>query len=204
VILTASIDAVADAFDPGDWPTGFTELSESGTSFDGQRSAVGWKRLTGADTGSYTFGSLGGASDWVCQAYAFSGRDTGNPPVATSNLSNVGNTSPVSISATGVTALAGDDLIWISTPDVSATGIGAGHTAPSGYTIRQDAELTFTNVAGATKDNSAAGATGTVTGTFALTSGTSAWVAFLVRIPAAGGGGGGSTQQTLSLLGVGS
>lgn len=189
VILVASIDAAAAAFDPADWPAGFTELSEVGLTLDGQRAAVGWKRPTGADTGSYTFGTLGVSGVWVCEAFAFSGRDTTNPPVvSTAATNNTANANPVTITANGVTAVAGDDLLWMSAPDVNATGIGNGHTPPAGYTERQDTELTFSNLSGATKDNASAGATGSVSGSFALTSGGSGWAAWLIRIPVAGGG----------------
>jgi hypothetical protein len=191
VILVCTIDNSAAAFDTADWPTGFTELAEAGVAaHDGQRAAVGWKRLTGADTGTYTFGSLGGGTPWfVCQAFAFRGRHTTNPPVVSSNATNTGaNASPVTITANGVTAVTGDDLLWISAPDVDALNIGNGHTAPSTYTEAEDGEAGFSNLSGAYKNNVAAGATGTVSGTFALTSGAADWIAWLVRIPAAASG----------------
>lgn len=191
VVLAASTDSVTAVFDTGDWPTGFTELRETTVTNDGQAMAIGWKRLTGADTGSYTFGSLGSSAAWVCQAFAFRGRHTTDPPVAsTTASSNAANTSPVSVTANGVTAVAGDDLLMISAPDVDATGVGNGHTAPTDYTEREDAENGFTNLAGFTRENVSAGATGNITATFALTSGDSGWAAWLVRIPTADVGGG--------------
>jgi hypothetical protein len=204
MILTGSIDASGAVFS-GRYPTGFTALNETGLTLDGQRVTIAWKRLTAADTGSYTFTALPAISAaWVCQAFAFSGRDTGNPPTLTTAVSNAANAAPtVSVSASTITALTGDDLFWGSAPDVNATGIGNTHTAPAGYTKRQDDELTFTNLCGATKDAASAGATGTVTGTFALTSGAAGWAAWLVRIPVVPSGGG-TPQQTLSLTGVGS
>jgi hypothetical protein len=186
VLLATTFDSNTASFS-GKWPTGFTQLANGNLTADGQAYGLAWKRLTGADSGSYTLSALTGegAAGWVCQAFAFSGRDTGNPPVnSTPATSNAANTSPVTIAANGVTALAGDDLCWLSYPDVSATGIGNGHTPPAGYTERQDAELGFSNLSGATQDNVSAGATGSVSGTFALTSGTSGWAAILVRIPA--------------------
>lgn len=202
VILTAEFDNVTAAFDPADWPTGFTELNESDTTFDGNTAAIGWKRLTGADAGSYTFGAVdAGAHDWVCQAYAFSGRHVTNPPTLSTNLVNTGAVSPRTISASTVTAVAGDDLLWVSAPDVNATGIGNGHTAPAGYTKRQDQELAWANLSGATVDAVGAGATGTVSGSFAMTSGQCAYVAWLVRIPVAGGAS--PVTHFLSSTGVG-
>jgi hypothetical protein len=52
----------------------------------------------------------------------------------------------------------------------------------------------------ATKENVSAGATGTQTGTFNITSGSAGYVAWTVRIPSAGGGGGATiyTRRPLS------
>ncbi len=183
VILVATVDNGAVVFDTGDWPTGFTELSEVGMTLDGHRAAIGWKRLTGADTGTYQFGSLGAGGDWVCQAFAFSGRHATDPPTLTTNTSNASNASPVSVNASTITAVSGDDLLWVSAPDVNASGIATGHTAPTDYVERQDVENAWTNLAGASRDNVSAGATGTVTGTLTLASGASGWTAWLVRIP---------------------
>lgn len=197
VILACAIDALDAAFDVGDWPTGFTELGEVDLTGDGHSFALGWKRLTGADSGSYTFGSLtAGSPGWVCQAIAFSGRhDTDPPTISTIATNNSANASPVTITANGVTALDGDDLLWIGAPDVRAAGIGNGMTAPSGYTEKEDQESTtdggWANLSMAIKENVSAGATGSVSGSFALTSGSSGWAAALVRIPAAAAGGGG-------------
>lgn len=190
VILTATTDDVTGAFDVGDLPAGYTELGEVHPSGDGHTVWVGWKRLTGADTGSYTFGSVSGASaTWVCQAYAFRGRHTTDPPViSTIAVDNNANTTPVSVTANGVTALDGDDLLMISAPDVRADGVGNGHTQPANYTEKEDAENSFSNLAGFTRENVAAGATGNITASFALTSSSSGWAAILVRIPAAAAG----------------
>lgn len=204
VLLAAAIDITAAAFDPADWPTGFTELAEADVTLDGQSMAVGWKRLTGADAGSYTFGSVtAGAAPWVCQAVALSGRHVTDPPVVSANAtSNAANTSPVTITANGVTALAGDDLVHFSMPDVNTTGAGTGHTAPAGYTKREDDELTFANLSIATLDNAGAGATGTVAATFTMSGGTAGWAAWLVRVPAAAGGAA-PAPRMLGSLGVG-
>ena len=191
VLLACSVDNTAAAFDTADWPAGFTELDEVGTTADGQRMAVGWKRATGADTGSYTFGNLGASGDWVCQAVALTGRHATSPPVvSTAAINNTLNATPVTVTANGVTAVAGDDLAWVSAPDTNAGNNGAGHTPPAGYTERQDAMSGWTNLSVATVDNVAAGATGSVSGTFALIGGSTraGWASWLVRVPAAAGG----------------
>jgi len=207
VILVATIDTATADFATADWPTGFTELAEQALSGDGHTMAVGWKRLTGADTGSYTFGSVGGGTtpDWVCQAFAFRGRHATDPPVVSATaLSNAANTTPVSVTATGVTAVAGDDLLMISAPDVRGSGAGNGHTQPTNYTEREDAENAWSNLAGFTRENVSAGATGNITATLALASDSAGWTAWLVRIPAVAGGAANDIAATGSLSVTGS
>lgn len=196
VILVATIDASAANFQAGDWPTGFTELQEADVTTDGHSAAIGWKRLTAADSGSYTFGNVGASADWIAQAYAFSGRHATNPPVATVNVQNTGQTSPNTVTATGVTAVEGDDLLWVSAPDVTGSGDGTGHTAPTDFTEREDAENLWSNLSGATRDDVAAGATGNISGTFTHNN-TAGWAAFLVRIPE-----GGAAAQNISPSGI--
>jgi len=195
VVLVAAIDASAAVFDTGDYPSGFTELHDVDVTFDGHSVSVSWKRLTGSDAGSYTFGALGASGDWICQAYAFSGRDPSNPPTSTSNIQNSSQSSPVTVTATGVTALDQDDLLWISAPDVNLNDVGTGHTAPSGYSEKEDAENAWSNLSGATKENVSAGATGSVSGTFTMSGNNCGWAAFLIRIPADTGPAGGYILQ---------
>lgn len=197
VILAGTNDYVGYDFE-GKKPTGFTKLYESGVSADGQTVWIGWKRLTGADSGSYTFTDADNPGAWVCQAIALRGRHATNPPVATENIQNTGQSSPVTITATQVTAVAGDDIVWVSGPDVTSSGIGNGHTAPTDYTEREDAENGFSNLSMALRENVSAGATGNISGSFALTSGTSGWVAYLVRIPATA-----ATTVVKDIIGVG-
>lgn len=184
VIVTINIDATGAAVDPADLPASFVELAETDITFDGQTAWVGYKRLTGADAGSYTFGNVNATADWVCQAYAFSGRHATNPPVVstTAVLNTGGGGTSVSVTANGVTAVAGDDLLWICSPDVNATGAGNGTTPPATFTEAQDAENLWANSSGAYKDNVSAGATGTVSGTFNYTS-NAGYAAWLIRVP---------------------
>lgn len=184
VILACGFDGSSNTF-TGKWPSGFTQLVDAAiASTDTQRAGLAWKRLTGADSGSYTLSALAGSSDWVLQAFAFSGRDTVNPPVHSLNISTASNGSPVSVVATTLTALDGDDAIWISVPDVDLSGAGTGHTQPTNYLIKQDGEQGFSNLAGAIRDALSAGATGSITGTFTCPGQTAGYAGMLVRIPA--------------------
>jgi hypothetical protein len=190
----------------GGWPAGFTNIDNQSTSApDGQSFGYAWKRTAAADAGSYTLVNAVPGGDWILQAIAFSGRHATDPPVGgTTNVSTTGASSPITVNANGVTALAGDDLLWLSAPDVTSADLGNGHTAPSGYTEAEDAEAAWCNASFAYVANVSAGATGTVAGTFALSSGTAGYVAALLRIPAAAGGGGATTlrRSRMTMMGV--
>jgi hypothetical protein len=187
-ILTVTIDNGSAVIDPADWPAGFLELSEiSVTTLDGQDVAIAWKRLTAADSGTYQLGDPGGVATnhWIMAAYCFSGRDTANPPTFTPTTQAAGLSSPVTANGGSLTALAGDDLLWITLTDLSAISIYTGGTVPSGYTEEHDQNNFWTAMFSGTKQNVSAGATGTQAGSFTLSSGTSGYVNYHLRIPAA-------------------
>ena len=171
------------------WPSGFTQLYRSVQS--GPETALvglAWKRLTAADSGTYTVSMSGSAFDYTILCALFSGRHTTDPPVATEVINTTSNTSPVDVTATGVTAVDGDDLLWGAAGDATVLAAGSGFTAPASFTEREDATPdTWSDAAIATRDNVSAGATGDVTGVFTLASGFAGYTAYLVRIPASGG-----------------
>lgn len=192
VVLALSVDNSSSAFSAA-WPAGFTNLDDRSLTFDGERVGVAWKRLTGADSGSYTMGNIGaGGGNYGMAAIPLTGRHATNPPVlGTVTVNNTANANPVTVTAPGVTAVAGDDILWCSLPDVNAANIGNGHTAPTGYTEIVDlidAGSGWANIGAAKLENVSAGATGNIAGTLALSSGASGWASFLVRIPVAPGG----------------
>lgn len=173
------------------WPTGFTQLDGlSITAPDGHEYASAWKRLTAADSGNYSItASPSAGPNILAECALFSGRHTTNPPVASTIATNTtANSSPISVSANGVTAVTGDDLLWIGAGDTTAANGGTSWTPPSTFTERQDNASSGTggwcNGSMATSDNVSSGATGTITGTF-ITTVTAGWFASLVRIPAA-------------------
>lgn len=187
VVLLCTCD-ISSADFTGKFPTGFTMFSQGTVTTDGQKSALGWKRLTGADTGSYTVTIANTGSNWAIAAIAFSGRATASDPAASAaNINNTGQASPATVSATGVTALAGDDLCWAGAPDLTLSGATAMTTTPpSGYTLREDASRSFAWAELASQDSVGAGATGTVSGSASWSGGgTAGRIAWLVRIPAA-------------------
>jgi hypothetical protein len=167
-------------------PTGFTQKSSLTTSATARGSlTVFWKRLTAADTGTWTF-TWSAATYRASVGAVFSGRiATGDPFDGT-----VGTAE----STTGVTTLN------VSTSPAAASGDavgmwtnfngGASWTAPANYTQRNNtAEMVME-----TRDNVAAGTTGNVTATATITDFMKAFIGVLAAAT-----GGGSTSLTLGL-----
>lgn len=121
-------------------PTGFTQKGTSGSdgctfsSGDGQaRCYVFWKRLTGADTGSYTFSWTG--SKWATlQVMGFSGCVASGDPfdaVATPVTGTFGSITSMSLTTTDAAGV----LLYTIYNDSSGT-----HTPPTGFTETADVD----------------------------------------------------------------
>lgn len=189
----------------GTFPTGFTQLvSLTSLTGDGERLAVAWKRLTGADTGTYAMVGLQTAP-WAAAAIALTGRHATNPPVISANASNnTGNVTPVAAAAAAVTALAHDDVVYFGGLDVRQSGVGNGATPPAGFTELADVidGGLWSNIELAIKEDVAAGTTGTATASFALTGGGQAgWGAWQIRIPKANVSRSGSASDSAGVSG---
>jgi hypothetical protein len=192
-LITITYDDASASVDPADLPSGVVELSEADNTTDGQTQWVGYKRCAGGETG-FTFGSVGSASDWICQCVLFSGRHTTNPPVVSTVSQSEAITSGTAgnVVANGVTALSGDDLAFVGLLDPHVSDPTSSFTAPTSpvtFTERQDATRAFCGATLATADNVSAGATGTVAGTATFNGTDSGYTAWLVRVPAAAAGG---------------
>jgi hypothetical protein len=186
VIISLTTDTTGAVVDPGDFPTGFTELAEQICTADGSANWIGWKRLSAADTGDYQFGHIFSSAEYVCQAFAFSGRHTTNPPVvSTTAVQNTAANDPT-VTANGVTAVAGDDLLWVSLPDQTAGTAGLSQATPTNFTPAESQQNNFSYAAGFYRNNVSAGATGTISSVLTTPgTATAGYVAWTVRIPAA-------------------
>jgi hypothetical protein len=151
-------------------PAGFTQKVDLRT---GTPSAVGglvvfWKRLTAADSGTYSF-SIATPTQWREAACGlFSGRVASGDPfdlTSTNETTGAGNITATAISP----AASGDDLIGLAT-----NFTGGAWTPASGLTERQDtgADATLD-----TADNVASGTTGNKT--FTCAGGSAGMKAFL-------------------------
>ena len=171
-------------------PSGFSTLNI--TSLTGEQIFVGRKKLSGADSGNYTFGTQPSTSWWVCQAFLFRGRHATDPIPSdgiTVAESNTPGSSPLSITASGLTAEAGDDLLWLAAPDTTSSTTGT-FSSPSGFTEREDVHAdSWANLSGATKENVSAGNTGNAIGTFTAAGVSARYVAYLIRLKVAASSG---------------
>ncbi|MEO5664034.1 MAG: hypothetical protein ABIR39_12190 [Nocardioides sp.] len=151
-------------------PAGFTLKYDSGI-VNAYRHVIFWKRLTGADSGSYTF-TMAGSSYCEGTCVLFSGRaTTGDPFTATDSATDPSNTA---ITVTALTAAASDDLVGFA-----HQFNGGAWTPPSGMTERQDASASSTLD---TADAVTAGSTGNMT--FTCAGGASGMKAFLGALTA--------------------
>src|SRR6185312_6261550 len=116
-------------------PSGFAQFTKDVfTTPDGQVIFLWWKRAVGSDSLTVTGMSTGASK--LLRCFAWSGRDTTNPPViSASAINQSSNASPTTLTANGVTALASDDLFWFGRLDVTAAG-AATFTQPTGYTTQ--------------------------------------------------------------------
>ena len=190
-IAVLSVTTDGTGATPG-WPTGFTELFHQSLSGpDGQSVACAWKRLAAADSGNYSVTGMHTFA-WGIVCTTFSGRDGTAPPVmSTLATSTASNASPVSLASNAVTAVVGDDLVFVAGMDESGTASGS-MTAPTSpamtlaqYTTRQATQLgvsTFNNV-GSAGSLSASG------GVWTSSANHAGYVISLIRIPVLVAGG---------------
>ena len=135
------------------------------------------------------------ARDWVIIVGAWSGRDTAATVTPVPTSVETAQTTPISVTLTGVTAASGDDVVFFADLDKTVNTDVWSSTPPASYSEQQDVDNGWSYGYLATRDNVTAGATGALTATATRTSGTgnagfSGWV---FSLPSSGGGGGGTT-----------
>ena len=152
-------------------PSGFTQKYDSGM-IGSVRIVVAWKRLTGADSGTYSSSGSGLAGSAGCTL--FSGRiGTGDPFEASSTNNATGTT----VTCAALSPAASGDDLWGG----ASSFAGGSWTPPSGMTERVDSDFDQNSA-----DNIAAGSTGTKTFTCSGSGQMIAWLGAL--LPATGGG----------------
>lgn len=177
--------------------SGFTPAVTSCT-VDGNVTRAGttqiFRKRASSEGSSYTV-AIGGGNGVAFNVILVivSGRTNTAPTITTTNDAAEG-ASPQNIPLTGVTAADGDDIILVNAGESgNAAGTWAITSVPTNYTSRGTATLTgvfsggFINVA--TRDNVAAGATGTLTSVATLAGQSVETYGAVIRLASAGGGG---------------
>jgi hypothetical protein len=151
---------------------------------------------------SYT-ATLNSANFAATGCWVFTGRSTGSIFTAVNSaVAGAVAATPLSIAITGVTAAAGDDVLWVSALSNSqGNGYpGPSFTPPSGLSnaLTETSTTSFTvGLVGATETGVTAGSTGTLTGTMAYTGGGSnSWGGYVLSLAVAAGSSGNIVQQT--------
>ena len=162
-------------------PTGFTQKGATWSSGNGQaKNSVWWKRLTAADTGTYSFSWTGGSGWTTVQCALFTGCITTGDPwdaVATPVTGTFGSITSMSVTVTN----AGSALFWCVYNDSSGT-----HTPPTSFTETADVDcgsMAYRLVGAGSQSASGASITSS--------SAAGAWLGALLPD---GGGGGGATS----------
>lgn len=149
----------------------------------------------GAETFAFV-NSTGKAA--IIQVVALTGRHASDAAVVgTPTNGNTPAASPLSVAISGVTALAGDDVLWFGQIDQNARTDTWSFGAISGYTqLQNDAGSDWSTSGCFAKANVSAGATGTLTSsaTQLTGSGNAAWSGVVVSIPT------GATGPTVSTI----
>lgn len=171
-------------------PAGWSLVSGDASTAtpDGQYARVFTKVATGSEPATWTW-TTGTNANATIIVGAWSGRNSAGSLISAATPNTSGNATPISISATGVTALAGDDIAFFAMLDISVGTDAWSFTAsPASFTERQDdVNNGFIVTSLHTRDNVSAGATGslTATATRSAGSGTAGWGVIVVSIPQA-------------------
>lgn len=120
-------------------PAGFTQALGFSSNDGAAKNSLWWKRLTGADTGTYGFTWTGGAFWSTLQAVALRGVIASGDPISTKTTSAVGTFGSITTLtlSTGITA--GDAGVWMVYNDSAGA-----HTPPTGFTEAADVDSATT------------------------------------------------------------
>src|ERR1700743_2427264 len=176
--------------------TGFTvgdTLNQTTSINQGPHATMAWlyKVAGGSEPSTYTVtSSLAVFTDCEAMCGAWTGRNTVTPITANSQTKTAGGARPHTYALTGITSVAGDDLICYVIAAQNSTASWSGPTVPSGFNstgIPLQTLTPFGNAFMSWCDNFAGGATGTVNPVFTGT-GTDN-LGFVIALAQGSGGG---------------
>ncbi len=195
---------------PGDYVGAIVNFTRAPSAFDSVTPPAGWTLVSSGDVaaniicGYFTLTGGAPSSPPASYTWALSSAFTGTQVIifslsgrgltetfVTNSQSAAGFTSPMTISATGGTAAAADDLVFLAGVN-NDNGAGAAFAAATGspgtFALRNTAGG-FAPVTLSTLDAAGAGATGTISDVCTYSFGVNTcWTAFVVSVPASVGG----------------
>jgi hypothetical protein len=160
-------------------PAGFTSVTNSPIATTSQVSQlhIFWKRLTGADSGSYSF-SWTGSCYAESQAINFSGCVTTGDPTEIDNAATSGSTLVSTTPAVSGTTLDIDRLLVWSASNFNGGAQVTVPASPIAFT-RRDGGGTSSCIGVGSAGKATAGATGSITGSYSISA---VETAFLVAL----------------------
>lgn len=171
---------------------------------DGQRVYV-FYRVASSEGASWTWSTdTNNGNDWTGQVVAYYGQGaTWAVDTAHSTVDSTSNSSPVSVSDSGVTTTIPNTLLlYIGAGDPNANNSGSW-SDPSGYTAGAQSYANYAPLMFADKVQAAAGASGSVAGTLTFAAGAAGFAAAVIPIAGTASGGGaaeGSGAPALPIL----
>lgn len=193
--------ALDSSIDPVVASAGWSEIARSSIAVpNGQSLVVMEKFAVIGEPGSYTF-TTGSNYHVAAVIGKWTGRSRAAAKVSTPATNTTGNASPVTVTANGVTAENGDDIISVFALDAQTNGDSWTFSTVSGMTERAEIwETAWCPAVIDTQDNVAAGATGTKVTTATQTGGSSGtgWLAFTIALPKVKGIAGNSANAIVN------
>lgn len=165
------------------------------TTLDGSKAYLFSKEASG-EPSSWTFLSdLNNGNDYTSICVAVVGQNaTWNTDSAHSTVNNSSNSSPVSLSDSGVTTTVPDTLLlYFGFADPTAANSGSW-TDPSGWTTGAQSFSNYCPAIVATKGQASTGSSGSAAATLTFSSGNAAWATIIIPIAPVSGG----TTQALA------
>jgi hypothetical protein len=192
IILQANVTAGATISCPGfSVIPGLTTIPLTDS---GQQYPVALYKVGGAsEPSTYTITASATSGVIAADCNCFSGRNTTSPFTAVNQVAPAAGPFPISVAIPGVTAAAGDDLLYLAADGANKGSNTSALTAPSGFSGTLDTNATlaaaYTTVHSCNQTNVSAGATGTITGSITSASGANDNTGgFVISIAAASGG----------------
>jgi hypothetical protein len=161
-------------------PAGFTQIGST-TSSTSMSMAV-FRKTASSEPATYTV-TFSDANN-ITIAATYRGQNATPIDASSAAAYNIASASPVTTSSpTATTATANARVLWIAGVDASVDGPTYGFTVPGGYTSRVTTDNgSFCGLAFADQVKVSAGATGVISGSTTISSGTANTVGFTVAI----------------------